>query len=250
MTKPKQKGAGKGKDTGNVTIDLGETIEKKLRAAGLTGPREQMGKGSTGKTAAASWRPGMFGGRSGSFGGYQPWYSRSGRPWLGQGAEVTAFPMPGGRTAFTLIPQAIAQVKTTEVLTGVGLGIVGNRALVRLTPLVWKGNTSRILHEGLAFIAGLIPIFIKRNATTLGVALPGAVYLGGTIVDMLFDAIHMPANVLKGSQQGSPQVSGADAANAARQKLAAIQQRIQHQPAPVGQVQRPLPRVVAQPQYA
>lgn len=246
MTKAKQKGAGKGngKGTGNVTIDLGETIEKKLRAAGLTGPREEMGKPGKSSTAAG-WKPGMLAGqRPATYGGYRPWYSRAGRPWLGQ--EAAAYPS----RSFTLIPTELATVKTTQVLTGLGLGIVGNRALVRLTPLMWKGNTSKILHEGMAFLAGLVPIFFKRNATTLGVALPGAVFLGGTIVDMILDAVHMPANVLKGGSGASPQVSGADAANAARQKLAVIQQRIQQpqQPA-VQQAQRPLPRVVAQPQY-
>lgn len=253
MSKPKQKGAGRTSGTGNVTIDLGETIEKKLRAAGLGGERAGVGKGSQSPAKAQAGAPGLFGGyrpnASSSPGGYRPWYSRFGRPWMGQEGAAPAI----SPRAFTLIPPAIAQVKTTEVLTGVGLGIIGNRAVVRTTSYFWRSNNSRLLHEGIAFVAGLIPVFVKRNATTLGVAIPGAVFLGGTIVDLLLDLVKMPHPALQGSE-GSPQAAGgADAALAARQKLAAIQQRMQQPQAAAPQAQqqqRALPRVVAQPQYA
>jgi len=230
-----QKGAGRpsGSASGNVTIDLGETIDKKLRAAGL---RTGVGKGSSSAKAIpgrpgalASYRPGMFG-------GFRPWYSRLGRPLMGQ--DVMA---PG--KAWTLIPTAIQQVKTTEVFTGLGLGLLGNRALVRLTPMLWR-NDSRLLHEGLAFVAGLAPMLFKRNATTLGVAVPGAVFLGGSLLDLLFNAVGLkPGMELKGGE-GAPR---SDAAMAARQKLAAIQQRINLAQA---QPRSQIPRVVAQPQYA
>lgn len=245
MKAKKSAGRASGKDTENVTIDLGETIEKKLRAAGL---RTEVGRpaSKTGNVKGGpvkGGQPGTFGGyRPGMFGGYRPWYQRFGRPGLG--AEAT-------ERKFTLIPAAIAQVKTTELLTGLGLGIVGNRALIRLTPALWD-NDSKLLHEGLAFVAGLVPMLFKRNATTVGVAVPGAVYLGGTLVDKLFDAVGLPAaKQLRGIQAPARP----DAALAARQKLAAIQNRINlagqqgQQARPQAAPQRTqVPRVVAQAQ--
>ena len=173
----------------------------------------------------------------------RPWYNRyGGRPWLGQEAAT----VPSGRTY--LIPASVQSVKTAELLTGGALGVVGNRALVKLTPMLWSGQKP-IVYEGIAFVAGLIPLAFKRNATTVGVALPGAAFLSGMLVDMLFDWIWPkkaaaapaapPSPTAAGSMQG-----GQDATWAARQKLAQIQNRInQPQVAP-----RPLPRVVAQAQ--
>ncbi len=254
MSQKPHKGAGrKAEDSGNVVqVDLGEKhhqkvarmIDEKLAAAGVAVRTGMAGKSpsspakagtSTAKPATANmlsgYRPGMF--------GHRPWYSRFGRPWMGQ---ETAVVQSEGRKTF-IIPESVRTVKTGELLTGGGLGLIGNRALVRLTPLLWKNN-SKVLHEGLAFVAGAIPLLFKRNATTLGVAIPGAVFLGGTLIDMLFDWVKMPKPTLSGGE-GSPAV-GQDATWAARQKLANIQNRInQPQQAP-----RPLPRVVAQPQYA
>lgn len=244
----KQKGAGRGSSSGNVPVilDVGEKIDKrldqtigeKLRAAGL---RTEVGGSQTsiGASKGGNVKPGAFGGyKPGMFGGYRPWYSRFGRPGMGQDAAAIT------ERRFTLIPAALQQIKTTEVLEGIGLGILGNRAMVRLTPALWQ-NDSKLLHEGLAFVAGLIPMLFKRNAVTVGVAVPGAVVLGGTLVDKVFDLVGLPkARELKGGE-GAPR---ADAALQARQKLAAIQQRIN---LAQSQAQRPaVPRVVAQPQYA
>lgn len=255
--KPHKKGAGQKADSGNIVqVDLGEKhhqkvsrmIDEKLAAAGVAvrtglagGKVSTLSTTSPAKIAGPSrpangnmlsgYRPGMF--------GHRPWYSRFGRPWLGQ--ETAIVPSEGKRTF--IIPESVRTVKTGELLTGGGLGLIGNRALVRLTPLLWKNN-SKVLHEGLAFVIGAVPLLFKRNATTLGVALPGAVFLGGTLIDMLFDWVKMPKPTLSGGE-GAPAV-GQDATWQARQKLANIQNRInQPQQAP-----RPLPRVVAQPQYA
>jgi hypothetical protein len=229
-SKEKRAGRSPGRGSGNVTIDLGEAIDRKLRAAGL---RAEVGKSRPG--GGAAYRPGTFGGyRPGMFGGYRPsWHSR---PWLGQEAAAVA--------RYGIIPAAIAQVKTTEVLTGVGLGILGNRALIRLTPLLIKNN-SKILHEGLGFLAGIVPMFFKRNATTLGVALPGAVMLGVSLVDLFYNAVLGNPTELTGAL-GAPR---ADAAMAARQRLAAIQQRINLAQAQPAGFQRPAQRVVAQAQF-
>lgn len=244
----KSAGASRKADNGNVTLDLGEKhsekiqemVNEKFAAAGMAGvaQRTQIGRpGFLGRPSS-----GRFLGRPALGAGYRPWLSRFGgrRPFMGNdaGAMVTT-----NRGMYSIIPMELQQVKTGQLLTGLGLGILGNRALVRLTPNLWKGNNSRLLHEGIAFAAGLIPLLFKRNATTLGVALPGAVYLGGTLVDMLFTAVGMPASPsLAGAEFGRAQ--GVDAALVARQKLAAIQNRLQ-----VPAAQRSVPRVVAQ-QYA
>jgi hypothetical protein len=214
----KSKGAGRA-SSGNVTVDLGEAIEKKIRDAGLR------------RTEVAGIPPSLRGRyRPGMYGGFRPWMGRFGhpRPWLGQESAVSTW-----RTG--LIPVAIQSVKTTSVLTGLGVGLVGNRALVRVTPMLWK-NDSKLLHEGLAFVAGLLPLLFKRTATTVGVAIPGLVYLGGSLVDLVMNAVGVPATALKGSE-GAQRI---DASMAARQRLAAIQQKIQAPRAPTQQ------RVVAQ----
>lgn len=212
MTKKPQKGAGRdGK--GNVTIDLGETIEKKLRAASMSGGA---GKGSLSRPGYRSggYRPGMYG-------GYRPWYA-------------SRFSSSGGNWALGQRLGLPESLKTSDALTGIGLGIAGGRALVRVTPDIIKTD-SKLAHEAIAFGVGLVPLLAKRNSLTMGVALPGAVFLGGAVVDWLLDQVGMVKPALRGS--GAPR-QGADAALAARQKLADIQARIR----PAG-----APRVVAVP---
>lgn len=236
--KSKKKSAGKAND-GNVTVDLGEKhhqkiermIESKLATAGMAGAPSGLAS-RFGSKAGVSGRPGMFGG------GYKPWYSRFGKPWLGQDASsITAFSMPGRR--FNIIPMEIQTVKTADVLTGAALGLLGNRALVRLVPKLWvSASSNALLNEGVAFAAGLLPMLFKRNAMTVGVALPGAVYFAGTLVDMLYDAVKMPAKPANMSgSNGAP----VDPNSGARARLAQIQQRINTPQA----AQRSLPRVMA-----
>lgn len=218
---------------GNVTIDLGETIEKKLLAAGL---RTDLGKSPALRTG--NLKGGPVGARgTGLFGGYRPWYDRFGRPSMG---ETTA------SKVFNLIPTAIRQVQTHQLLGGLGLGILGNRTLVRLTPRLVNTN-SKLLVEGIAFLAGLVPLMFSRNAYTMGTAIPGAIMLASTIVDRGLDMVGLgavPGAELRGAASGQ----GASSASAARQKLASIQNRINVAQATVqGQTsaQHPLPRVVA-----
>lgn len=198
----KSKGAGRA-SSGNVTVDLGEAIEKKIRDAGLR------------RTEVAGGPPAMRGRyRPGMFGQYRPWLGRFSRPWMGQEGVLQAL-RPG-------ILQNIESVRTTRVLTGLGVGLIGNRALVRVTPMLWK-NDSKLLHEGLAFVAGILPLLFKRTATTVGVAIPGLVFLGGSLVDLVMNAVGVPEAKLAGSA-GAQRI---DASTAARQRLAAIQQKIQ-----------------------
>lgn len=257
MNKPHKKSAGAGRkaDSGNVVLDLGEKhsqkiskmIDAKFAQAGLAGgQRTEVGRPPFGLRSGSRFggrflgRPSL--GRPALGAGYRPWFANR-RPWMGDNGALA---LPGS-AMFQIIPTAIRQVVTAELLTGLGLGILGNRALMRLTPQLWATQKNQLLHEGIAFAAGLVPLLFKRNATTLGVALPGAVYIGGSLIDMLFTAVGMPVATLQGAQPS--RISGSDAALAARQKLAAIQQRIQ---TPVAQQQGPrqVPRVIAQPQYA
>lgn len=202
--------------SGNVTVDLGEAIEKKIRNAGLR-RTEVAGVGPSWRTGrTSSFRPGMYG-------GYRPWLGRFSRPWLGQEGVLA----PVTRS---LLPVEIRTVKTGSLIGGLGLGIVANRILMRISPMLWK-NPSLMLHEGIAFVAGLLPVLIQRSATTVGLAVPGAVALGGSLVDLLLNLANVPQPALSGSA-GSQRVG--DASSAARQRLAQIQQRIQA-PRPVQQ---------------
>lgn len=213
-----------------------ERFGERPSLAGRTSSGRSLARPGFGRPSIGSrfGRPAL-GARSG---GGRPWYQRhGGKPWLGSETATVS----SGRTY--LIPASVQSVKTAELLTGGALGLIGNRALVKLTTMRWAGR-SDVVYEGIAFVLGMIPLAFKRNATTVGVALPGAVYLGGTLVDMLFNwlmpskAASRPASAA-GTMQG-----GQDATWAARQKLAQIQNRInQPQAGP-----RPLPRVVAQAQ--
>lgn len=237
--KSKKKSAGKAGD-GNVTVDLGEKhhqkiermIESKLAGAGMAGAQSGLASRFGGKPGVAG-RPGVFGG------GYKPWYSRFGKPWLGQGeATMTAFSAPGRR--FNIIPIEVQTVKTTDVLTGMAIGLIGNRALVRLVPKLWAtAGTNALVNEGIAFAIGLVPMLFQRKAMTVGVALPGAVYFAGTLVDMLYNAVGMPAK--PSNMSGGASAPAADPNLGARQRLAQIQQRINTPQAS----QRSLPRVMA-----
>lgn len=217
--KKPQKGAGRSAGTGNVTIDLGEAIDKKLRSAGMAGrgalTRPQYRPGGQ-RPGGGMYRPGMYG-------GYRPWYaSQFGSGRFGLGGVLG-------------LPSTVQN--TTKMLTGALLGIAGNRALVRVTPeLIATG--SRVVHEAIAFGVGLIPLLAKKNDMTLGVALPGFVFLAGSVADWALDTVGVRRPALQGA--GSPR-GGHDAALAARQRLEAMRQRV---------TPGALPRVVAQPTHA
>jgi hypothetical protein len=243
MKKTQKKSAGKA-ERGNVTVDLGEKhtqkiermIESKLTAAGMAGSRPASA-GIAGRSSGSN-RPWL-----GNSAGYKPWYSRFGKPWLGQDATVTAFTTP--RARFNIIPVEIKTVDTAKAVTGVALGLLGNRALVRVTPMLWPTQANPLVHQGIAALAGLVPLLFERNSMTVGVAIPGMVYFFGTLVDQLYTAVGMPQRVVMAGGEGAPRAT--DPNQSARARLAAIQQRIN---APQMGSQRSLPRVVAQPQFA
>ncbi len=253
MSKPQKKGAGKKAETGNVVVDLGEKhsqkidrmIGQKLAALGVAG-RVQMGKGGDQKAAPVSSRAGATSlGRP----GFAPWWSRFGgrdatgrRPWMGDSASLTV--RSGGNWLESLTQ--LAHVRTTQLVTGGGLGLVANRALVRVLPQVTK-STNPMLNDGILFVAGLIPMLFKRNAATFGVALPGAVYFVGDILSWIFTQLGLPEApaALSGSRVAGP--ASSLAGQSTRARLAQITQRMNGGSQPA---QRPLPQVVARPQFA
>jgi hypothetical protein len=162
--------------------------------------------------------------------------------WKPYGAERTSrFGSPmsrwtlGARSPFGLSDS----VKTLQGLTGIAVGLIGNRAIMRVSPAIVK-TSNLIAHSAIAFVVGLIPVFIKQNSVTLGVAVPGAVYLGGSIVDWAFDAVGIAKPALSGSAPlaGGAASSGVNQAIQARQRLVDLHNKIGPQ-----QQQRP-----AQPQ--
>jgi hypothetical protein len=226
MKKP-QKGAGR-KASGNITVDLGEAIDKKLRSA-IGEARKDVGPAKM-----AGYRPGMFGGyRPGGGSSLSRFSSRSsfGRPSLGSGGSFKPWYADRESRFSKLGLGALGvqnEVKTWDMLTGAAIGVIGNRALVRVSPDIIKKD-SALLHNAIAFVVGVIPALVKQNSITLGVALPGAVFLAGSMVDWALDAIGINRPALKGSE-GAPR-QGVDAALAARQRLVEIQQRIAPRPA-------------------
>lgn len=206
MKKQSKKSAGRSADAGNVTIDLGEEIDKKLRTA--------IGSRSNKLSVRRSgYRPGMFG-------GYRPFHASSGRSMLG--AKGLGLP---------------ERLETGAFLTGGVIGLIANRALIRLTPGLI--GTSAFWNEVTVAALGILPLFVKRNSTTMGVALPGVVFVASQIVNAGLNAI--------GVQQVAGMSGNQNAALSARQKLADIQARLQHQAQSRVGV---LPRVVAQPLHA
>jgi hypothetical protein len=216
----------KSKKPGNITVDLGEAIDKKLRAA----------IGSAKSEARASvdgFRPGSLGNRpmfSSRFGGRPAFGRFGGRPALGSGFGR---PISGGFRPFSsrfspsvggsMLKGVQSSVNTLELLAGAGVGVVGNRALMRVTPSLAFLGTKELVHATVAFVVGLIPALVRQNSVTLGVAVPGAVVLAGALVDTALTAINIQKPVLSGLNQNR---QGVDAAMAARQRLADIQARL------------------------
>lgn len=226
MEKKAAKKAAAPKGNGNITVDLGEAIDRKLRSAmgkGASDPKKaSMGyPGSGYRPGMYGWkpygaeRPGRFGGSPSRFGGSMNRWSLGGPSLLGLSRQVS----------------------TMQGLTGIAVGLIGNRALMRVSPSLVK-TSNLMAHSAIAFVVGLIPVLIKQNSVTMGVAVPGAVYLGGSIVDWAFDAVGIAKPALSG---GSPTGSGVNQAIQARQRLVDLQRSIHPQAAPQQQ-----PRVLAQ----
>lgn len=255
MSKMQKKGAGKKAETGNVVVDLGEKhsqkidrmISSKLAALGVDG-RVQMGSRATAKAGVGEGSKVKAAGTV-ELGrpGFSPWWSRfggragsGGRPWMGDSASLT---VRGNSAGWLESLTKLYSLPTSKLVTGGALGLLANRALVRVAPAVTKSNNP-MLNDGLLFVAGLIPMLFNRNAVTFGVAVPGAVYFVGDILSWIFTQIGLPespAALSGGRPSGTAQNLGST-----RARLAQISQRMNAQQ----QSQRPLPQVVARPQFA
>lgn len=218
------------KAVGNVVVDLGEKIDKIVGRAKLAGPlsRPQFRMGDrpgfgARHAFALGHRPGV-GPRSSFALGHRPGgmvRSPFRRPMLGAGWR------PGyAASQWTLgaklgIPE---QLNTGQMLGGSLLGVLGNRLLVRVTPGIVNLN-SRLAVEAIAFGVGLIPFLAKRNSLTTGVAVPGLVFLAGSLADYAYDLVGVAKPALSGAKVGAQQPA-VDQASAARQRLQALQSRL------------------------
>lgn len=202
-----QKSAGRKKD-GNVVVDMGEKFDQLLSKAGISGKVQ------------SAYRPGSLG---------QSW-----RPSYAQAGSSSSL---GERLG---IPQSL---NTGQAMGGALLGTVGNRLVGRLVPSVIS-TTSKLAVDAIAFGVGIIPFLAKRNSLTTGIALPGVIFLAGSLADYALDLAGVPKPALSGSD--SPRISAAEQAMAARQRLASLHARLQ---SPQVAGQQPV-RVVARPAFA
>lgn len=219
MSKPQKGPEPKSKKPGNITVDLGEAIDRKLRAAIGSAKSEARASVDGPRSVAFGRRP-MFGG------------SRFGRPALGSGFGR---PVSGGFRPFygsrfsspslggSMLKGVQSETKTLDLLAGIGVGVVGNRALLRVTPSLTFLGSSALVHSSVAFVVGLIPAMVRQNSVTVGVAIPGAVVLAGALVDYALNAMKIGQPALSGAGQNR---QGIDAAMAARQRLADITARL------------------------
>jgi hypothetical protein len=223
-----------GKAAGNVTVvDLGEDIDKhlnrridqKLKAAGVAEipSKEKMaGPGYR----AGGYRPGMF--------GHRPWYAD----------RESKFGHAMG-SSYAERFRGLSRPNLAHMAVGAGIGGLGIAGLMRVTPDIVKSDLAMV-HSGLAFLVGLVPVLAKPNSYTLGVALPGTVALGLSIFNWGLDALGISKPALRGI--GGPAAApraGLDAAVSARDKLAQVHGRMTSRPGAQAPQAAPA-RVVAQ----
>lgn len=206
----------KAKSPGNVTVvDLGEEVDKhmsrkidqKLRAAGVeTGVQKEKMAGSGYRSGG--FRPGMFGQR--------PWYAdRQNRFGMTMGAS------------YSERWRGLMRPNLGHAAIGALIGGLVDAGLLRVTPDVIKSQ-SGLLNTGLVAVLGLVPVFVKPNSYTLGVAIPGVTLLGLSIINYAMDSL----GVKKSALSGAGPAAGLEAAMSARQKLAQTHQAMQRPAAP------------------
>lgn len=217
-----RKNAGRGKDTGNVIVDLGEEIDKKLRS--VVGQVTMSGRGSKespasmGRPGYGGYRPGGY--RPGMFGGYRPWYADK----------------SGGLGATLGMAWLSQPVKPVQMLGGMALGVLGNRTLIRVTPDIIKTGHEWV-HTGIAFLVGVIPAMVRPNSVTVGVAIPGMVFFAGSLMDAALNAVGVKKPALSGAAGAPLPREAAQSALATREKLSQMQQTLNQRAAqaPAGQ---------------
>jgi hypothetical protein len=202
------------KDSGNIVVDLGEEvgknldrrIDRKLAAAGvsLAEKREKMagpGEGRFSGYKPGGYKPGMF--------GYRPWYAD-------KGAAMGSSESYGARWRGLMRPNL------GKFAVGALVGALGNVALMRVTPDIVKTDLG-LVHSGLAFVAGLVPVLARPNSYTLGAAAPGTILLAASLFNYALDGIGVKKPALRGSEPAAP---GIEARISARAKLNEVHQKI------------------------
>lgn len=228
-----RKNAGRSKDTGNIVVDLGEEIDKKLRSVvgqvTMSGSKSKESPASMGRPGYGGYRPGGY--RPGMFGGYRPWYADK--------SSVGG----GGTLGMAWLSQP---VKPVQMLGGMGLGVLGNRVLIRVTPDIIKTSYEWV-HTGIAFLVGIIPAMVRPNSVTVGVAIPGMVFFAGSLMDAALNAVGVKKPALSGGGSAPVPREAAQSALATREKLASMQSTLNQRAtqAPAGQFPAAGQRVVA-----
>lgn len=189
---------------GNVEYDLGEEVERKLRAGGLAGSRP------------GHVRPGMYG-------GYRPFYAGSGSGHWALGAKLG-------------IPR---QVNTGKFLGGGLLGSVGTRILRRVVPGL-LGTDSQLAVDGVNAVALALPFLFKRNDLTVGIAAPAVFQLAFDLADWGLDAVGLDKPSLSGGlPRGVHGPSGNPRLRNVYQRMQPPQQRAAFAGQPVRVVSQP-----------
>lgn len=222
----------------NVTeIDLGEKIDQAIqseavRMAGAKG--KSQGKGASpskssrpGAGAGAPYRPGMYG-------GFRP--SWAGRPGSQMGDSSLG--------AFLKMPAGLKD-SVKPLLTGGLVGTAGNRVIAYVVPGLIKTD-SAIATDTIAFGIGLMPFLFKKNAFTVGLALPGLFFLAGSLAMYALEKTQVLGQ--RPSVSGIRGAQPTQALSDARSKLAEARNRMQAARNQGAQVR--VPRVVAQRRVA
>lgn len=216
------------KNSGNIVVDLGEEIgtnidkriDRKLVAAGVDlTKKEKMagpGEGQYGGYKPGGYRPGMFGDRP-----YRPWYADK-RPGM------------GASESYASRWRSLMHPNLGHMLVGGLVGAIGNVALMRVTPDLVKTDLG-LVHSGLAFVGGLIPVLARPNSYTLGAAAPGTFLLAVSLFNYALDGIGVKKPALRGSEGPVPQ-KGIENSVAVRAKLQEVHGRMSN-PGGVARVQ-------------
>jgi hypothetical protein len=204
------------KESGNIVVDLGEEvgknldrrIDRKLAAAGVDlAKKERMagpGEGRFGGYKPGGYRPGMF--------GMRPWYADK-RPGMGSSESYMS------RWRGLMHPHV------GKMAVGGLIGALETVALMRVTPEIVK-NDLGLVHSGIAFAVGLIPVLARPNSYTLGAAVPGATALALSLFNYALDGIGIKKPALRGGD-GLP-TAAIESTVAARAKIQQAHQRIQN----------------------
>lgn len=219
------------KADGNIVVDLGEEVDKvmvkkidqKLAAAGVIPKREKMagpGESRFGGYRPGGYRPGMY--------GYRPWYADKGS---GMGSSMS----------YSSRWKSLMRPNLGHLSVGALIGALGNAGLVRVTPSIVKGTDLNVVHQGIAFTVGLIPVLARPNSYTLGVAVPGAMLFASAIFNLALDSMGVQKPALRGSEPAgaapaAPRAIDASSASV-RAKLQEVHGRLSNPAAPVARVQ-------------